>query len=216
MSFDCRKEQKTVRTVVVYVHGKDGSAEEAAHYQPLFPGCDVIGFDYKSGTPWAAKEEFPAFFAALRQEYKAVFLVANSIGAFFCMHAGLDAYVEKACFISPVIDMEQLIFGMMVSQHVTEAELQMKGVIPTSFGEPLSWDYLQYVRSHPTRWNAPTAILYGRYDTLTSYETMAAFAREHGAALTVMENGEHWFHTEEQLRFLDEWILRFSQKPCSE
>ena len=25
--------------------------------------------------------------------------------------------------------------------------------------------------------------------------------------LTVMENGEHWFHTEEQMKFLDEWIL---------
>lgn len=29
-----------------------------------------------------------------------------------------------------------------------------------------------------------------------------------GASLTVMENGEHWFHTEEQMRFLDNWIQR--------
>ncbi len=21
-----------------------------------------------------------------------------------------------------------------------------------------------------------------------------------------MENGEHWFHTEEQMKFLDEWL----------
>ena len=24
--------------------------------------------------------------------------------------------------------------------------------------------------------------------------------------LTVTESGEHWFHTEEQMRFLDDWI----------
>ncbi len=47
-------------------------------------------------------------------------------------------------------------------------------------------------------------ILYGSKDT--SYENIAAFAEKHNAKLTVMENGEHWFHTEEQMRFLDNWI----------
>ena len=28
------------------------------------------------------------------------------------------------------------------------------------------------------------------------------------AELTVMEDGEHWFHTGEQMRFLDDWIRR--------
>ena len=27
-----------------------------------------------------------------------------------------------------------------------------------------------------------------------------------GATLTVMENGEHWFHTKEQMDFLSDWI----------
>ena len=36
---------------------------------------------------------------------------------------------------------------------------------------------------------------------------MAAFAEKHKAGLTVMQGGEHWFHTEEQMRFLDEWII---------
>ena len=76
----------------------------------------------------------------------------------------------------------------------------------TASGETLFWDYLCYVREHPIRWTAPTRILYGSRDNLTSYETIAAFAEAHGAALTVMEGGEHWFHTEEQMRFLDQWI----------
>ena len=27
-----------------------------------------------------------------------------------------------------------------------------------------------------------------------------------GAALTVMPGGEHWFHTEAQMQFLDRWL----------
>ena len=84
--------------------------------------------------------------------------------------------------------------------------MKKKGVISTSFGEDLSWDYLCYVREHPIRWEAQTAILYGRKDNLTSLDTITEFAKNHNAKLTVMENGEHWFHTEEQMLLLDEWI----------
>ena len=28
---------------MIYVHGKGGSAEEADHYRPLFPNCEIIG-----------------------------------------------------------------------------------------------------------------------------------------------------------------------------
>ncbi|MBO6236127.1 MAG: alpha/beta hydrolase [Schwartzia sp.] len=91
---------------------------------------------------------------------------------------------------------------------VTEAVLKARGVIHTEFGEDLSWDYLSYVRKHPVRWTAPTKILYGDQDNLTSLETISRFAKTHNADLTVMENGEHWFHTEEQMKFLDDWIRR--------
>ncbi len=96
----------------------------------------------------------------------------------------------------------------MMWANVTEPELKEKGVIPTTFGEDLSWDYLCYVRSHPVDWQVPTHILYGSGDNLTSYETIRAFAAAHDAPLTVMEGGEHWFHTDEQLRFLDEWLKK--------
>ena len=115
--------------------------------------------------------------------------------------------IEKAWFISPIVDMERLITDMMRWADVTEAELEARGMIHTTFGEDLSWDYLRYVRSHPTRWTAPTRILYGSRDNLTPFETICDFAEKHNATLTVMEGGEHWFHTEEQMRFLDEWIL---------
>lgn len=79
-------------------------------------------------------------------------------------------------------------------------------MIHTDFGEELSWEYLCYVRDHPIQWDCPTAILYGSHDNLTSHDMIKTFAEKNHADLTVMENGEHWFHTEEQMRFLDEWI----------
>ena len=52
-----------MHTTVIYVHGKGGSAKEAEHYRVLFPNYEVIGFDYRSETPWEAREEFFAFFS---------------------------------------------------------------------------------------------------------------------------------------------------------
>ena len=49
------------KNIVIYVHGKGGSAEEAEHYKPLFPDSKIIGFDYSAQTPWEAKEEFAHF-----------------------------------------------------------------------------------------------------------------------------------------------------------
>ena len=114
--------------------------------------------------------------------------------------------VDNALFISPVVDMEKLIGDMMTWANVTERELEEKSEIATSFGETLSWRYLCYVREHPINWHVPTRILYGENDNLTSLETISAFAKKIGAPLTVMPGGEHWFHTEEQMRFLEGWI----------
>ncbi len=193
---------------VLYVHGKGGDAAESAHYAPLFPGSEVVGAAWRSSTPREAGREIRGAAEALCRGDKRIILIANSIGAYFCMNAGMDALVRRAYFISPIVDMERLILDMAAAAGVTEAELAAKGVIPTPSGEPLSWDYLCDVRAHPPRWTAPTEILYGEHDALTSLATVSAFAKAHRSGLTVMKGGEHWFHTEAQMRFLDEWILR--------
>ena len=46
-----------MKNIVIYVHGKGGSAEEAEHYKPLFPEAEVVGFDYHAAAPWEAKDE---------------------------------------------------------------------------------------------------------------------------------------------------------------
>ena len=195
-----------MENAIIYIHGKGGSAAECEHYKPLFPERDVIGLDYRTFTPWETGAEIRSAVEELKAEYDKIILIANSIGAFFSMHAGIDSLIEKAYFISPIVDMERLIIDMMAWANVTEDELKEKGIIRTSFGEDLSWEYLCYVREHPLYWNAPTAILYGSRDNLTSPDTITTFAENHNAKLTVMENGEHWFRTDEQMRFLDDWI----------
>lgn len=197
---------------IIYVHGKGGSVEEAEHYRGLFPEAEVVGFDYHAQTPWEAREKFPQFFAEQRKHCDHLMLIANSIGAFFSMSSLDDTLIDQAHFISPVVDMEKLIGNMIMWANVTERELAEKSEIPTRFGETLSWPYLCYVREHPIVWQVPTRILYGEHDNLTDLETISVFAKRVGAELTIMQGGEHWFHTEQQMRFLDDWILRNFQK----
>ena len=202
----------TMKNAIIYIHGKGGNAAEAEHYQRLFPAYDVLGFDYKAQTPWEAAEEFPAYFDAVSQQYTSVSVIANSIGAYFALHALSGRPIEKALLISPVVDMEKLIADMMAWAQVSEDELRGRGEIPTEFGETLSWDYLCYVRAHPIEWTADTEILYGEADNLTSIATVRTFAEKTGAGLTVMQNGEHWFHTAEQMAFLDHWAAKSFEK----
>ena len=122
------------------------------------------------------------------------------------MNALSKMKIKKAFFISPIVDMEKVILNMMTLANVSEQLLKEKQTINTSFGETLSWNYLNYVRKHPIKWNIPTEILYGENDDLTSLETISDFAKNNNAGLTVMKNGEHWFHTKEEMDFLDQWI----------
>lgn len=160
-----------MKNLIIYVHGKGGSAGEAEHYKMFFPNSEVIGFDYRSQTLWEAKKEFFAFFTTQRSRFEHIILVANSIGAFFGISSLDETLVDRAYLISPIVDMEKLICNMMQWSGVTEQEL-----------------------------------------ALTSIETVSAFAKQHHADLTVMPGGEHWFHTEEQMQFLDHWIRECNAK----
>ena len=51
-------------------------------------------------------------------------------------------------------------------------------------------------------------IAIGSADNLQSLDTIKEFCLKTSATLTVMDGGEHWFHTKEQMEFLDEWIKK--------
>ena len=196
-----------MKNVTVYVHGRGGSANEAKYYRKFFnDNFDIIGFDYKSEKPWDAKIEFVNYFDSIIPRYNKTILIANSIGAYFSMISLANKKIEKAMLISPIVDMERLILDMMIWANVSEEKLNIKKEIETSFGETLSWEYLSYVRENPISWNIPTEILYGKKDNMTSVSTMIDFSKKINANITIMSGGEHWFHTKEQMCFLDNWI----------
>ena len=149
--------------------------------------------------------EIQAVWARMQPVWPHIRLYGVSIGAWFAMQALQAEKPEKALMVSPVVDMEALIAKMMQWANVTEEQLQAEGEIPTDFGETLSWTYLCWVREHLLRWKAPTQVLYGNKDNLTSRTELERFRQQSGAHLTIMEGGEHWFHTPLQLTVLQSW-----------
>ncbi len=178
-----------MKHALLYIHGKGGSAAEADSFADCCDGYELIGVDYDIYLPWETPQLIRAAFTEVAAQYPAVSILANSIGAYFAMLGLFDCPVQKALFISPVLDMEKLIQTMMGWAQVTEQELCEREEIPTNFGETLSIHYLNYVRQHPVHWGIPTDILYGELDNMTSSETVAEFARTHHAGLTVMPAG---------------------------
>ena len=193
---------------ILYIHGKGGSHLEAKQYEQNCKGFDIIGFDYDEYLPWVVKEQIRVEYDRLAEKYDEIYIIANSIGAYFSMLALHDRNIKKALFISPVLDMEKLILDMMSWANVTEEELYKKGEIETDFGEVLSWEYLKFTRSNPIIWNVCTEILYAEKDNLISCKTVENFVATHNANLTKMKGGEHWFHTDEQLDFLNKWMTK--------
>lgn len=202
----------------IFIHGKCSCKEEARAFAEIAvpKGFQVIGADLpehgerkgETGTfdPWHAVPELREVMEYAEKRCKHISLRANSIGAWFSMLAFRGKPLEKSLFVSPILDMEKLIRDMMLWANVTEAELEEKGEIQTSFGETLSWKYYQYAQNHPiAEWSCPTAILYAGRDNLTERETVDTFVRRFGCAFSIMEDGEHWFHTPEQLEILNRW-----------
>lgn len=204
--------------VFLFIHGKNGNKEEAESFAAIatLKGYQVLGFDLpghgerqsETGTfdPWHVIPEFKLILSAVKERWCHISIRAGSIGAYFSMLSFADEPIKRCLFVSPILDMERLIINMMTWSGVTEAQLEKQKLIPTGFGETLSWEYLSYVRNHRIdTWNAPTSILYGTADNLTERETVDAFVKKHNCQLTVMPGGEHWFHTPEQLAVLNRW-----------
>ena len=80
-----------MKELALYIHGKDGCAGESEHYKPLFPECEIVGLDYQTFTPWETGKEIREAVTKMNAEYDSITLIANSIGAFFSMNAGIEA-----------------------------------------------------------------------------------------------------------------------------
>jgi pimeloyl-ACP methyl ester carboxylesterase len=209
----------TSSRVYLYIHGQSGCKEEAETFAQIacHYSCQVLSIDLPAHgertdeknnfDPWHIVPELISVMEYAKSHWTQVSLFANSLGVWFSMLSFENEKIERSLFVSPVLDMKQLISKMMIWANVSELQLERELIIPTSFGQTLSWEYLSYAKRHPiTKWNIPTKILYGEHDELIDYDVVEKFAQQFGCDLTVMKNGEHWFHTQEQLGILSDWV----------
>ena len=205
----------------LYVHGKHSRKEEAEYFAPIAERCgyQTLSFDLPEHGE-RAKESYPCsvqngvrdlneIYSFIKDKYSSISLYACSLGAYFSQVAFQEVKFDRCLLLSPILDMERLIRNMMKWSDISEDELKKIGEYQTSFGETLSWNYYEYVQNNPVkRWNSPTFILYGENDNLTEREVLDSFAGKHNCDVTIMPNGEHYFHTQEQLDFVDDWLQR--------
>ncbi|TQR40547.1 alpha/beta hydrolase [Paenibacillus popilliae] len=136
-------------------------------------------------------------------------LFACSMGAYFSLLAYSHEPLKQCLFLSPVVNMERIINNMMTWFNVSESRLKIEKEIATPIGQTLYWDYYCYVKEHPiVAWNIPTSILYGSEDNLCEFDVVSEFNKRFNCNLQVMENGEHYFHTEEQLQVFRQWLKK--------
>ncbi len=134
-------------------------------------------------------------------------LFACSMGAYFSLLAYKHESLAQSLFLSPVVNMQAIIEGMMAWTGVTEERLRVEKEIPTPGGPILYWDYYCYVKDHPVvEWGTPTSILYGSKDDICKFDIVSSFAEEFKCNMEVLENGEHYFHTQEQLEYFRVWL----------
>ncbi len=142
-----------------------------------------------------------------KQNYEEISLWACSMGAYFSLLAYANEELKECYFLSPVINMKVIIDNMMMWSNVTEEVLKEKQEIQTNFGPTLYYDYYEYVKEHPiTNWNHKTSILYGDKDNMQEQELIEAFSQQFACQLTIIKEGEHYFHTKEQLDAYQKWL----------
>jgi uncharacterized protein len=207
--------------VYIAVHGKMGCKEDFSSFaaKAEVEGYQTLAFDLPEHgerknsreyacTVWNSMHDLDSVMTYARQEWPDISITAVSLGAFFSLMAYQEQKLHRCLFVSPILDMVQLIRKLMADDGVTEQELEQKKQIPSASGELLDWEYYRFVCSHPVcTWSVPTYILYGGMDRLTDRTTAEAFSQRFGCHLTIAENSEHWFHTPEQLAVLDRWII---------
>jgi len=205
----------------LFVHGRYGNKEDADGFAAIATenGYQVLSFDLPehgerkdeeySCTIQNGIHDLKEVYAFVQNKYIGFSLYACSLGAYFSLAAYKNVKFEKCLFLSPVLDMKRLIQNMMKRANVSEEELRNKSKIETSFGETLSWNYYEFIRNNPIeKWDNKTFILCGENDDITEKDILDSFVRKYNCNLEVLKNGEHWFHTTEQLVFVENWIQK--------
>ena len=208
--------------VFIAVHGNMSNKEDEVikilAEKVIGKGYQLLSFDLpehgerKNDTTYLCKvqncvKDLKQIIEYAKLNYSEINLWACSMGAYFSLVAYKNEEIKQCLFLSPVVNMKVIIDNMMLWSNTTEEELEEKQEIKTDFGQTLYWDYYKYVKDNPIiNWNKKTYILYGNKDNLQNEDIIKNFSNKFNCDLTILKNGEHYFHTEEQLKFYKEWL----------
>ena len=208
--------------VFIAIHGNMSNKEDEVikifAEKVISKGYQVLSFDLpehgerKDNTNYLCKvqncvKDLKQIIEYAKQNYEEIYLWACSMGAYFSLISYKDEDIKNSLFLSPVANMKVIIDNMMLWSNTTEEKLKEMQEIKTNFGQTLYWDYYEYVKNNPiTIWNKKTFVLYGNKDNLQDENIIKDFCNNFNCSLTILENGEHYFHTEKQLEFYKNWI----------
>lgn len=207
--------------VFIAIHGNQSNKEdiviEILAKIAVSKGYQVISFDLPKHGDRVSENtlckvqncvpELLKIYDFVSERYEEINLWACSLGAYFSLAAYQQVDFKQCLFLSPVVDMQRLIENMMSWFNICEKDLKEQMVIETPIGETLYYDYYCYVKEHPIiKWNNQTMILYGQKDNLCEYEYIQKFTKRFKCDLKIMENGEHFFHLDNQLEFYQKWL----------
>ena len=212
------------KRVYIYAHGQGGSKDDAEFLASIIckQGWQVISFDLpghgqRRHEPASCKSifydprhtilEFREILSYAKKRWEEIALFAVSIGAWFILQSFRDEKLSDCLFVSPILEMKYVISNMMRKAGVSEEQLKQKRMIVTPAWQPLFWEYWSFVLNNPiTKWETSSRILYAENDDMTPLCIVRNFAQKFDCDLSVMKNGEHWFHTPQQLDYLRRWI----------
>lgn len=211
----------TSEKVLVAVHGnlshKADTVIELLADVAVSKGYQVLSFDLpehgeRKGDNPPCKVQFcvddlTEIMGYAKQHWNEFSLFACSMGTYFSLLAYKDITFKQALFLSPVVDMERIISNMMTWFQVTPERLEKEQTIDTPIGQKLYWDYFCYVKEHPVNtWNPDTCILYGSRDEICELDTISTFTKRFHCNLEILDDGEHFFHTDDQLNGYSHWL----------
>ena len=215
---------KKSNRVFIAVHGNMSNKEDDVikilAEKVINRGYQLLSFDLpehgarKDDTNYLCKvqncvKDLKQIIEYAKKNYQEINLWACSMGAYFSLLAYKDEDIKQCLFLSPVVNMKVIIDNMMLWSNTTEEKLKEKQEIKTDCGQTLYWDYYEYVKNNPiTNWNKKTYILYGNKDNMQNEDIIKNFSNNFNCDLSILDGGEHYFHTEEQLKFYKKWLSK--------
>lgn len=209
------------KNIILAVHGnkssKDDEIIEILAEEGIKLGYQIVSFDLPNHGERTNKEntvkvenylrDLRKVFEYIKSKNKKITLFGNSMGAYFSLLELKEERLDQVLFLSPVVNMFEIIKGMMYWFNISEEELCDRKKIETPIGETLYYDYYKYVKDNEVNlWNNNTKILYGKKDSLVSLKSLNEFIEKFKGEITYSENSEHYFYTEEDIGVYRKWI----------